>query len=126
MRQSEIKDRRNLERRREFARMAQTRRMEKATRRDLANRCAEVFALPMFQLLGREIRLIGALAWNGKRTEKKLVRPNLNTLSSAKMNRKQCFWLLALVVAVLVLNSCASEEGVAPAEGELSRTHSGY
>jgi hypothetical protein len=42
------------------------------------------------------------------------------------MNRKQCFWLLALVAAVLILNSCASEEGVAPAEGELSRSHGGY
>jgi hypothetical protein len=42
------------------------------------------------------------------------------------MNRKQCFWLLALVAAVLILNSCANEEGVAPAEGEMSRSHGGY
>jgi hypothetical protein len=41
------------------------------------------------------------------------------------MNRKQCFWLLALVVGVLFLNSCATEEGVAPAEGELDRSHGG-
>jgi hypothetical protein len=42
------------------------------------------------------------------------------------MNRKQCFWLLALVAAALFLNSCANEEGVAPAEGEMSRNQSGY
>jgi hypothetical protein len=37
------------------------------------------------------------------------------------MNRKLLPWVLALVAATLFLNSCASEEGVAPAEGELSR-----
>jgi hypothetical protein len=41
------------------------------------------------------------------------------------MNRKQCFWLLALIVAALFLNSCASEEGIAPAEGELDKSHAG-
>ena len=60
------------------------------------------------------------------RIEKDLVQLGLSTISSATMNRKQCFWLLALLAAVLILNSCANEEGVAPAEGELSRSHGGY
>ncbi len=60
------------------------------------------------------------------RIEKDLVQLGLSTISSATMNRKQCFWLLALLAALLILNSCANEEGVAPAEGELSRSHGGY
>jgi hypothetical protein len=58
--------------------------------------------------------------------EKILVQSVPETILSATMNRKQCFWLLALVAAVLILNSCANEEGVAPAEGEMSRGHGGY
>jgi hypothetical protein len=34
-------------------------------------------------------------------------------------------WLLALAVVTLFLNSCASDEGVAPATGELSRGNPG-
>jgi hypothetical protein len=60
------------------------------------------------------------------RIEKNLVQSVPDTILSATMNRKQCFWLLALVAAVLILNSCANEEGVAPAEGEMSRSHGGY
>src|SRR5260370_42272649 len=58
--------------------------------------------------------------------EKDLVQLGLSTISSATMNRKQCFWLLALLAAVLILNLCANEEGVAPAEGELGRSHGGH
>jgi hypothetical protein len=60
------------------------------------------------------------------RIEKILVQSVPDTILSATMNRKQCFWLLALVAAVLILNSCANQEGVAPAEGEMSRSHGGY
>jgi hypothetical protein len=56
---------------------------------------------------------------------KNLVQSLLYAILLAAMNRKQYFWLLALIVAVLFLNSCASEEGVAPAEGELDRSHGG-
>jgi hypothetical protein len=42
------------------------------------------------------------------------------------MNRKLLPWLLALAAVTLFLNSCASQEGVAPAEGEMDRSHGGY
>jgi hypothetical protein len=59
------------------------------------------------------------------RALKNLVQSAIWTILSTAMNRKQCFWLFALVVAVLFLNSCASQEGVAPAEGEMNRGHGG-
>jgi len=42
------------------------------------------------------------------------------------MTQKHRFWLLALVIAVLALNSCANQEGVAPAQGEVTRPGGGY
>jgi hypothetical protein len=35
------------------------------------------------------------------------------------MNQKHRFWLLAIVIATVGLSSCADQNGVAPAEGEM-------
>src|SRR5260221_13834335 len=59
------------------------------------------------------------------RIEKNLVQSVPDTILSATMSRKQCFWLLALVAAVLILNSCGNEQGLPPAGGEMSRSHGG-
>jgi hypothetical protein len=60
------------------------------------------------------------------RIEKNLVLSVFYTILSTTMNRKLLPWLLAIAAVTLVLSSCASQEGVAPAEGELSRGHPGY
>jgi hypothetical protein len=57
--------------------------------------------------------------------EKNLVQVGMNAILSPTMNRKLLPWLLALAVVTLFLNSCASDEGVAPATGELSRRNPG-
>jgi hypothetical protein len=61
-----------------------------------------------------------------RRIEKYLVLSVLRTILSTIMNRKLLPWLLALAAVTLFLNSCASQEGVAPAEGEMDRSHGGY
>jgi hypothetical protein len=57
------------------------------------------------------------------RIEKILVQLPLSAISLLAMKWKILSWLLVLLAAVLMLDSCAlNEADVAPAEGELSRT----
>jgi hypothetical protein len=66
-------------------------------------------------------RITNQLSLRPRPGKENLVRVVLLLFMIASMNQKQRFWLLVLVLATLVLSSCMNEEGIAPAQGEVTR-----